>query len=314
MEEKSMINNVNNTSPFINMGDRFLSNKPISSEPVEVKINEDAQAYFEFLQKDIVEISPQSVGEFVRSDLLFSDKFSNEAVNFLSKIQYSLGYNQFSGVENLISNEETVAWLIENDEVGKIGSKLLGGFEPNEANLNEIVNRFAQMKQDFEANYTGEDLETKLRQLDKAFEFVANEIGHRAAEMAQFRLDGENVRMKLHNAFINEGQSSNLYSGGLIKFDEEKTNDLISKIIEGVREATVYYANLTKQFVEENGQIKDDNSIKLLNAFLENAEREEGKFTYNDLNTIKDIGSQLMVQNRSETTFSQILKTFEFLN
>jgi hypothetical protein len=71
---------------------------------------------------------------------------------------------------------------------------------------------------------------------------------------------------------------------------------------------------LTKQFAEENGQIKDDNSIKLLNAFLENAEREEGKFTYNDLNTIKDIGSQLMVQNRSETMFSQILKTFEFLN
>jgi len=57
-----------------------------------------------------------------------------------------------------------------------------------------------------------------------------------------------------------------------------------------------YYSNLTKQFVEENGQIKDDDSIKLLNAFLENAEREEGKFTYGDLNTINDISSQLMVQ------------------
>jgi len=308
-----MINNVNNTSPFINLGDRFLSNRPISNEPIEVKINGDAQAQFELMQKDIVEISPQYVGEYVHPDLLFSDKFSNEAVNFLSKIQLSLGFNQFSGAENLVNNEETNAWLVENDEMAKVGNKLLAGLEPNEANLNEIANRFAQMKLDFEANYTGEELETKLSQLDKAFEFVANEIGHRAAEMAQFRLDGENIRMKLHNAFIGEKQPSNLYSGGKIEFDEEKTNDLISKIIEGVREATVYYAKLTKQFVEENGQIKDDDSIKLLNAFLENAEREEGKFTYGDLNTIKDISSQLMVQNRSETMFSQFLKTFEFL-
>jgi len=88
----------------------------------------------------------------------------------------------------------------------------------------------------------------------------------------------------------------------------------LTKMMDGVKEAKTHFAHLTKQFVEENGHIKDDDDIKLLNAFLANAERGEGKFTYNDFNTINDINSLLTQRNRSETIFSQLLKTFKFLN
>ena len=128
-------------------------------------------------------------------------------------------------------------------------------------------------------------------------------------------MNQEAIRIGLHNATLGAGMQSNLYSGGKVtELSDEKYLDLLTKMMDSVKEAKTHFAHLTKQFVEENGQIKDDDDIKLLNAFLENAERPAGRFTYNDFNTINDINSQIMVHNRSETTFSQLLKTFEFLN
>ena len=212
-------------------------------------------------------------------------------------------------------NEEAVAWLVENDEVAKIGNSLLGTTAAYEGNLNEIVNRFAEMKQDFEAKYTGEELETKLKQLDKAFDFTVDAIAHDSAEAAKRKMFMESFRINFHNATLNAGMSSTMYSGGKItELSDEKKEDIYTKIFESVKEATIHFANLTKQFVKENGKIKDDNDIKLLNAFLENAERPKDKFTYNDLKTFNEITSQVMVHNRKETLFTQLFNTFEFLN
>lgn len=283
-------------------------------EDVELTLSKQAQSMLTVSEEDVfARIFNREMEEFVEFGPRFSEEFSNEALGFLSTIQLSLGFNQFSGWENLVSNEETRNWLFENAEVAEMGLQLIGGLDmlykgidegaTGNAATRELANRYLEMRNSFEARYTGEELETMLSRLSDAFDLVVGHIAHVEGETAERRLNFGRINIMKHNILVGQEQPSHAFNKGEIEVPEDEFQSLIDNVVESIREATNHFARMTRNFVLENGAIANESHIQLLNTFLQSEERPEGRFTFNDLSNTRNI---LATRNREATVFQQL--------
>ena len=288
-----------------------LNNEGFVLDDVELTLSRQAQSMLTVVGDVNSMLHKQEFEEFTHPDLIFSDEFSNEALSFLSRIQLSLGFNQFSGWENLVSKEDTRNWLFENADVANTGAQLLGAYEPNQSDLNNIANNYVMFRRQFEEQYSGEELETRLQQLSDAFDLIVGEIAHREAENANMRFNTERLWIRIHNGLNNVGIQSNIFAKDYIEYDEEQKRNISNTITDMVRETTAHFAQMTREFVLENGAIRDDNDLQLLTQFLQSAERSDGRFSFDDLQTLNDIRRGHRESSRERTLFQDLQKRLD---
>ena len=90
----------------------------------------------------------------------------------------------------------------------------------------------------------------------------------------------------MHNQMIEQGVQSPFFGGGKIEIDQDEFNRIHEMLTTGVREAVSRFAQLTRQFVLENGLLNTAQDREILEAFLLSAERPSGDVGLNDLNNI----------------------------
>jgi len=289
-----------------------INTESIELDDVELTLSRRAQSMLTVVGDVNSMLHKQEFEEFTHPDLIFSDEFSNEALSFLSRIQISLGFDQFSGWENLVSNDETRNWLFENAEVAEMGNNLISGLRLNthidERNTGnaatiELANRYAEMRNSFEERYTGEELETMLSRLSDAFDLVVGHIANAEAETAYSRFGFQRFGVIKHNILVGQENAPTLFNKGEIEVPEDGFRSLIENVVGSIREATAHFARMTRDFVLENGAVTSESHIQLLNQFLQTAERPEGKLTFNGLSETREI---LGTRNRDTTVFHQL--------
>ncbi|MCL2250076.1 MAG: hypothetical protein FWC13_12510 [Oscillospiraceae bacterium] len=282
-------------------------------DDVQLTLSRRAQSMLTVVEGGVTAmLHRQEFEEFTHPDLIFSDEFSNEALSFLSSIQISLGFDQFSGWENLVANEETRAWLFENAEVAEMGNKLISGLglnthidERNTGNAAtiELANRYSEMRSSFEERYTGEELETMLSRLSDAFDLVVGHIANAEAETAYSRFGFQRFGVIKHNILVGQEDAPTLFNKGEIEVPEDGFQSLIENVVESIREATTHFARMTRDFVLENGAVTSESHIQLLNQFLQAAERPEGRLTFNNL---EDTRTLIATHNRETNIFQKL--------
>jgi len=109
----------------------------------------------------------------------FSDEFTNEALHFLSAVQFSIGFTQFSGWNLLVTEEETRAWLFENAELAELGFQLIQGTNLRVVDLDRLVDNFTWLRDSLKETYTGAELSRKLNMLSVAFNMALDETARR---------------------------------------------------------------------------------------------------------------------------------------
>jgi len=303
-----------------------INTESIKLDDVELTLSRRAQSALTVVGDVNSMLHKQEFEEFTHPDLIFSGEFSNEALSFMSRIQFSLGFAQKSGNwELMLQNEGAHEWLVQNADVADMGARLVSGSGiwdessmsnmnvTGDAAINKLANRYAEMRSSLEERYTGEELETMLGRLSDAFDLVASHIAHGEAESARMRLDTERIWIRLHNAMNSAGVQSNVFAKDYIEYDEEQKRNISNTITDMVRETTVHFAQMTRDFVLENGAIRDESALQLLTQFLQSAEPSEGRFSFNDLQTLNDIRSDHRESNRERTLFQDLHKRLDLL-
>ena len=315
-----MVNNVNaNTvmqSPFANNA-RVLGNRPARlnlptnfSTPnirngVEVNISEQAQRLFaqmqegngdlttrlsEFVEKEAASLTPMSFHEHM-ADL--RQAHSSEAWEFLRQAHFATGQSIIGTPEMREAHDTSSSdfFSLENAEMAEMGFQLLSvvNFDRSDIdNFAALGNRYAEMRNALEATYSGDELEAQLNNLSEAFDLTVEILAHDRALSAWLRMRFESARIDAHNQMLNQNTTQRFFDADRIEYDEEELNRIFSRVTNGIKESTRHFAQLTRQFVLDNGTITERNREALL-ALLRDAEAPQAGFSFDNLNSINEI-------------------------
>jgi len=326
-----MVNNVNSTmpTPFANNSARVFGNRlaklnlptnfstPNARSGVEVNISEQAQKLFMQMQQgnDLTSRLKAFVeydGNLTPQTDIDLSIFSQEAMTFLS--QSSL----FFGTD----------WTADDIVMAELGYQLIGAFNfdtDDTHNFIALANRYSELRQALTEEFTGEELENRLNALSQAFDLSVEIQAHHRSIQTSIALRVERNRITMHNQMIQQGVQSPFFEGGKIEIDQNEFNRIHEMLTAGVRDAVGRFAQLTRQFVLENGLLNTAQDRENLEAFLQSAERPSGGLGLNDLNSItgilrsdfpngRDNTTLNPIARRNETMFTELLKALPHLN
>ena len=181
---------------------------------------------------------------------------------------------------------------LENPHNAEIEELLNQLIRTNSGRSDSMIRSFAlgygDMRQSFEEQYSGEELEYRLDMLSQAFERSTEKI----ADIVIINLNGA---LKLQDIRWASRDAMNYAKGhidlsGNEEFDKEKFARMAERLIPIVEEAVHAFAQLARQFIHENGAANSEHEKGLLDAFLRAAERPEGSLTLGDLDIHGDSG------------------------
>jgi len=148
-----------------------------------------------------------------------------------------------------------------------------GKFRSATTVFTELSNKYAEMRSWLEERFIGEELEKKLDWLNRAFENAEETYAWLLAEESRFVMFYQKQMMENNNIQFNRDQ-----------FDRD-----VEKLMVGIYEAAIIFAQLARQFVIENGAINSEQDKKALETFLDEAPRQQGSFTFNEFNSVNEI-------------------------
>jgi hypothetical protein len=304
-------------------------------EGVELTISKDAQRLFNQMQEQFSEQSftwsPQEFEEFTHPDLdvrsawtAMTQNFSEQGQRFMSAVMVGFLNEEMFTPENIEGNAA----------MAEIGYNLTQGIlfyqhdkEGFLANLTDLervtmlANRYAEMRQSFEEQYSGEELENKLNHLSQAFNLTVEKIAHISERFAYMSMRMDSFRISLHNKLLERGQPG-MFNGGMIEFDEEQFSNMQERVSTGMRESVSHFAHLIRQFVLENGAVNSEQQQKLLESFLRAAPPSSGGFTFDEFNALSEIlghgrsqeapepGSPLVRRTQDTSLLTELLRFF----
>ena len=286
-----MINNVNSAIPTFNgIAARTLGNRPLSPNTranlqvprtingVDVNISEQAQKMFMMMQQcnDLtsrLQAFTEYDGNLTPQTDIDLSIFSQEAMNFLSKSSLFFGTD----------------WTADDIVMAELGYQLIAAFNFDAGdthNFMALANRYVELRQALVGEFSGEELENRLDALSQAFDLSVEILAHHRSVQTSIALRVERNRITMHNQMIEQGVQSPFFGGGKIEIDQDEFMRIYEMLTTGVREAVSRFAQLTRQFVLENGLLNTAQDRETLEAFLQSAERPSGGFGLNDLNNI----------------------------
>ena len=140
--------------------------------------------------------------------------------------------------------------------------------------LAELSNKYDELRESLlEGQLTGEALEVKLNFLKGAFNWASKQLANYLETRASDLLFNQSKMMEHQN----------------ISFNRHEFEQTYKNITEGTREAVLYFAQLVRQFVLENGRINSEQDKKALEAFLNEAPRQQGSLSFNNFNSLSEI-------------------------
>jgi len=158
----------------------------------------------------------------------------------------------------------------------------LGNDPSDMERVTNLANNYVRLSQYLEDNFSGEELEQQQKWLSLSFDFEASLMALNNARIAESKM----LHLARRSGLIALG------GGEMIaheKGEKERILDSSRALADGVREATNHFAHLTRQFVIENGIARSEQDRNLLETFLRDSEREEGRFTVDDMNSISNL-------------------------
>ncbi|MCL1987643.1 MAG: hypothetical protein FWG64_06700 [Firmicutes bacterium] len=207
-------------------------------------------------------------------------------------------------------------YSLDNIPMAEMGAQLMSvlgefGSRYDVQNMTNLANKYSEMRQSLEEQFTGEELEIQISNLDRAFELTSDYYSGFRAMQTQLSMRREMVQMFYHNQAVADGRVGN-FNMGKIEISEEKINDmlqLIDKISNGMRESLNHFTNIVKDFVMQNGLVSSEEQQLSLLDHLQNAEPNEKGFTFNFMN---DIYAAMNADNRfaTDTMFDRINQLF----
>ena len=186
----------------------------------------------------------------------------------------------------------------------------IGMGAPNHAlNIASIANEYAAIRQELEEQFYGEELERRLGLLSETFDLSVQIHAYWAEAQARSDMSFEYFKMQAHNYITtNRDRMLNppqLFDAGV--FDKVEARNTSIAVADAIRNSIIHLANLTRQFVMENGKI-DLSQLGELNSFLSNSDSAEGGLSFNTLNDVSRIIAQPRNLGRSETQFDQLAR------
>ncbi|MCL1883826.1 MAG: hypothetical protein FWF81_08770 [Defluviitaleaceae bacterium] len=225
---------------------------------VKVNISDEARRLFLNMQEgnenlvrlpEISEMAEESLTQFFSHEnfAALAQSHSREAITFLSQAHFATG-----GTAPLME-----FFSLENAAMAEMGHKLSSVINANKSNLDNFValgNKYAEIRESLEAMYSGEELESQLNKLSEAFDLTAQILAHERSTSAFLQMRFEQARTVLNNQLFNQNTE--------IEYDEEK--------ISNIRNSTRFFAQLTRQFILENGAITSEHDKESLLEMLLN--------------------------------------------
>jgi len=233
-------------------------------------------------------------------------------------LEEALGFNesQFLAEARRIAGENSLS-TEDNALLAGMGSRLITGFTlgtsinmgvPNHAHtMANMANEYATIRQELEEQFSGEELERRLGLLSEAFNLSTQIHAYFAESQVRSDMSFEYFKMQAHN-YTTENRHRmynprHLFNAGV--FDKEETRNTANAIANAVRNSIIHFANLTRQFVLENGQVNTSQLGELSN-FLNNSDSAEGGLSFGALNDVSRITSQRGEVGRSNTQFDEL--------
>jgi hypothetical protein len=179
-------------------------------------------------------------------------------------------------------------------------------FENDFGNMISLANRFSELRHALiDKHDTGEicceELEAKLSDLDEAFEFAAEVLSrraeHRLAQSPRIRDDQignlQSTRRLLNITgamraqlacgativFLGDSDDADINTDRVLDTDSHMPLDLLLSI----RESTRHFAELTRKFVIESGEIRTTYDREWLEDVLRQARPTENGFTFDEM-------------------------------
>jgi hypothetical protein len=209
----------------------------------------------------------------------------------------------------------------ENAQMAEMGARILGSVSafvfgsqvPPRNHLYDVAamaNEYAEIRQELEEQFSGEELKRRLGLLSKAFE-LSTQIHARDVEVhARDLMSFEYFKMQAHN-YTTENRHRmynprQLFDAGV--FDKVEVRNITNAVANAMRNSIVHFANLARQFVLQNGKV-DLSQLGDLNNFLSNSTPAEDGFSFDSLNDVSRIMTQPKTIGRSQTQFDQLAQT-----
>ncbi|MCL1989226.1 MAG: hypothetical protein FWG64_14825 [Firmicutes bacterium] len=331
------------SNPF-NLAKTLKSQTFTLSENATLDISNEARQMFQAIQKEnpnqlkqkeFTEVIPPENDYFTRSKNTMLSHLSNARMDELSKADWAsfwlgeqdqqkfgisaeaahfLNRTQTTKVTDI--DKQIQHFSIDNIPMAELGAQLMTVLNYNNSdvqNMTDLANKYAEMRQSLEEQFTGEELETQISNLDRAFDLTANLYAGDREMQTFMRMHFEMSQMFYHNQAVADGRVGN-FNMGKIEISEEKINDmlqLIDKISNGIRESLNHFTNIVKDFVMQNGLVSsEEQQLSLLNH-LQNAEPSENGFTFDFMNSIDDaIGTRNIENLPTDTMFDRINQLF----
>jgi len=233
------------------------------------------------------------------------------------------GFNElwfFSQARHFMSETFENILTAENAPMAEMGARILGSADvfvfgshappPNHAhNLAAMANEYAAIRQELTEQFSGEELERRLEMLSEAFELSAQIHANDAQTHARIQMSFEYFKMQAHN-YITANRDRMLNPPHLFDaeiLDKVEARNTTIAVADAIRNSIIHLANLTRQFVMENGKI-DLSQLGELNSFLSNSDSAEGGLSFDTLNDVSRIIAQPRNLGRSETQFDQLAR------
>ena len=292
--------NITNVNASNNFTIRNFSNRPnkenlanlpenaISSamqQSVTLNISDEAR---ELAASVLTQHAPHDGIPQEQTELGLVEGHSSGQFFFLTQAREFMSDNSLSDENTLMA--EMGARLIRGVP---IGVSINMGVQNHAYTMANMANEYATIRQELEEQFSGEELERRLGLLSEAFDLSTQIHAHWAEAQVRSDMSFEYFKMQAHN-YTTENRHRmynprHLFNAGV--FDKEETRNTANAIAEAVRNSIIHFANLTRQFVLDNGQI-NTSQLDDLNNFLNNSNSAEGGLSFNALNDVSRITSQ----------------------
>jgi len=322
-----MINNVNATmpTPFASNNTRVMGNRqkglnlptnfstPNAINAVKVSVSNEAQQLFMKMQEgngdllrlpEFIEKETEDLTNFFSHEnfAVLSQAHSSKAISFLSQAHFATGG----------TSSKMEFFSLENAAMAEMGHRLSSVINISRSDFDNFValgNEYAEIRKSLEERYSGEELEAQLNKLSEAFDLTAQIFGHKRSTTAFLQMRIEQARIVVHNQLLNQNTTTRFFDEGRIEYDEEKNQQFFSMVTNGIRESMKHFAQLTRQFILENGAITTKRDEEALLTLLRSAPKSQGGFSFDNLNNINEILNRPLGSGgtpRPETMFTEL--------
>jgi N-acetylglutamate synthase-like GNAT family acetyltransferase len=177
-------------------------------------------------------------------------------------------------------------------EMGHSLSSVINTSTSDVDNFVALANKYAEMRTSLEMEYSGAELETQLNKLSEAFDLTVGILAHERATTARLRMGIELARIAAHNQLLNQNTTKRFFDSAYIEYDKEKINNIFLMVTNSIRESIEHFAQLTRQFVLENGAITTERDEDALLAILRSTPESSRGFSFDNLKSINEILSR----------------------